>query len=74
MLPVSRSPPLRSSCLGSYWSCLWKCRGRLHKKAEHARRWTAAGATHLSLNTMHAGLADTGAHIGALEEMAEVLL
>jgi probable F420-dependent oxidoreductase len=44
------------------------------KIAEHARRWTAAGATHLSLNTMHAGLAGTDAHIGALEEMAEVLL
>ena len=32
------------------------------------------GASHLSLNTMHADLADTDAHIGALEEMAAVLL
>ncbi len=42
--------------------------------AEHARRWQAAGATHLSLNTMHADLADTDAHIAALAEMAEILL
>ena len=44
------------------------------KIAEHARRWQAAGASHLSLNTMHADLADTDAHIAALEEMAAVLL
>ena len=42
--------------------------------AEHARRWQAAGATHLSLNTMHADLPDTDAHIAALAEMAEILL
>jgi probable F420-dependent oxidoreductase len=42
--------------------------------AEHARRWREAGASHLSLNTMHAGLADTDAHITALEQMAAVLL
>jgi len=42
--------------------------------AEHARRWREAGATHLSLNTMHAGLGSTDAHIAALEEMAPILL
>ena len=44
------------------------------KIAEHARRWEAAGASHLSLNTMHADLPTTDAHIAALTEMAEVLL
>ncbi|HEY1651138.1 MAG TPA: LLM class F420-dependent oxidoreductase [Acidimicrobiales bacterium] len=44
------------------------------KIAEHARRWREAGATHLSLNTMHSELTDTDAHIGALEEMAPVVL
>jgi probable F420-dependent oxidoreductase len=44
------------------------------KMAEHARRWRAAGASHLSLNTMHAGLESVDAHIGALTEMAAVLL
>ena len=48
---------------------------RDHEKiAEHARRWREAGATHLSLNTMHAEFADTDAHIAALQEMAEILL
>ncbi len=42
--------------------------------AEHTRRWRDAGASHLSLNTMHAGLQSTDAHIAALEEMAPVLL
>jgi hypothetical protein len=44
------------------------------KIAEHARRWREAGATHLSLNTMHSGLPDADAHIAALEEMAPQLL
>ncbi len=42
--------------------------------AEHLRRWRAAGASHMSINTMHAGLTGVDAHIGALEEMAPVLL
>lgn len=44
------------------------------KIAEHVRRWAAAGASHLSLNTMHAGLTTVDEHIAALAEMAEVLL
>lgn len=44
------------------------------KIAEHARRWREAGATYLSLNTMHAGLSSVDGHIAALSEMAEVLL
>ena len=44
------------------------------KMAEHARRWREAGASHLSLNTMHAGLTTVDAHIAALEEMVPVLL
>jgi hypothetical protein len=44
------------------------------KLVEHARRWREAGATHLSLNTMHSELRGADAHIAALEEMAPVLL
>jgi probable F420-dependent oxidoreductase len=44
------------------------------KIAEHARRWREAGATHLSVITMHAGLATVDDHIGALRELAELLL
>ncbi|HWF17328.1 MAG TPA: LLM class F420-dependent oxidoreductase [Acidimicrobiales bacterium] len=43
------------------------------KLVEHARRWREAGATHLSVNTMHSELRDADAHIAALEEMASVL-
>ena len=44
------------------------------KMAEHARRWSEAGASHLSINTMHAGLRGVDAHIAALAEMVPVLL
>jgi probable F420-dependent oxidoreductase len=43
------------------------------KIAEHARRWNEAGATHLSLSTMRAGLATIDDHIAAFAEMAQVL-
>jgi hypothetical protein len=46
----------------------------LDKMVEHARRWREAGATHLSVNTMHADLQGTDAHIEALREVAGVLL
>jgi probable F420-dependent oxidoreductase len=41
--------------------------------AEHAGRWRAAGATHLSVNTMGAGLASVDDHLGALARAAEAL-
>ena len=44
------------------------------KMAEHARRWREAGATHLSVNTMHAGLKTVDEHISALRELANLLL
>jgi probable F420-dependent oxidoreductase len=44
------------------------------KIVEHARRWREAGATHLSVITMHSGLTTVDAHIGALRELAEALL
>jgi probable F420-dependent oxidoreductase len=44
------------------------------KIAEHARRWREAGATHLSLNTMHSELDNADAHIAALAEMAPIVL
>ena len=46
----------------------------LDKVAEHARRWREAGATHLSVNTMHSGLDSTDAHIAALQELAATLI
>jgi probable F420-dependent oxidoreductase len=41
--------------------------------AEHAARWRAAGATHLSVNTMGAGLAAVDDHLAALADAAAVL-
>lgn len=41
--------------------------------ADHARRWQRIGATHLSVNTMEAGLASVDAHLDALAASAEVL-
>ena len=44
------------------------------KIVAHAGRWREAGATHLSVLTLHAGLTTVDAHIGARREMAEILL
>jgi probable F420-dependent oxidoreductase len=47
--------------------------GDLDKVAKHVGRWRDAGASHLSLITMHANLPGVDGHIGALEAMAPVL-
>jgi probable F420-dependent oxidoreductase len=43
------------------------------RMALHAQRWRAAGASHLSVNTMGAGLDGVDAHIAALAEVAALL-
>jgi probable F420-dependent oxidoreductase len=48
-------------------------RGDASRLAEQAGRWREAGATHLAVNTMGAGLASLGDHLGALEVAAEAL-
>lgn len=40
----------------------------------HAERWRQTSATHLTVNTMLAGLGDVGGHLGALTVAAEILL
>jgi probable F420-dependent oxidoreductase len=47
--------------------------GDLDKVAKHVGRWRDAGASHVSLITMHAQLQGVDGHIGALEAMAPVL-
>ena len=42
--------------------------------SELARAWKAAGATHLTVNTMGAGLPDAAAHMTAIREVAAVLI
>jgi probable F420-dependent oxidoreductase len=41
--------------------------------AEHADRWRGAGATHLSVNTMNAGLQGVDGHLEALTRAAEAM-
>jgi probable F420-dependent oxidoreductase len=48
-------------------------RGSPEKLAEHAAAWRDAGATHMSLNTMGAGLGAVDNHLSVLEAAAEVL-
>jgi probable F420-dependent oxidoreductase len=48
-------------------------RGSPEKLAEHAATWRAAGATHVSLNTMGAGLGAVDNHLSVLETAAEIL-
>jgi hypothetical protein len=48
-------------------------RGDAAKVAERAQQWQAAGATHLAVNTMGAGLASLDDHLAALTEAAGAL-
>jgi len=48
-------------------------RGSPEQLAEHAASWRDAGATHVSVNTMGAGLGTVDDHLRALEAAAEVL-
>ncbi|HEY8045231.1 MAG TPA: LLM class F420-dependent oxidoreductase [Streptosporangiaceae bacterium] len=48
-------------------------RGDAGQLAAQAQRWREAGATHLAVNTMGAGLARLDDHLGALEQAGEVL-
>jgi hypothetical protein len=40
---------------------------------DHVGRWQAAGASHVSINTMGAGLGSVDGHLGALAQAAEAL-
>jgi probable F420-dependent oxidoreductase len=48
--------------------------GGADRVAEHAGRWREAGASHVSVNTMRAGLEGVDAHIAALTTVAALLL
>ncbi|HEY7146477.1 MAG TPA: LLM class F420-dependent oxidoreductase [Streptosporangiaceae bacterium] len=58
--------------LGMEGRVSWSAGGAA-RLAEHARRWREAGATHLSVNTMGAGLATPGQHLDALTGAAAAL-
>ncbi len=47
--------------------------GGVDDVAKHADRWIEAGATHLAINTMGAGLVGLDAHLDALARAAEAM-
>jgi len=47
-------------------------RGSPEKLADHARTWHEAGATHVSVNTMGAGLRSVDDHLAVLESAAQI--
>lgn len=58
--------------LGMEGRVSWTAEGA-GRVADHAARWEAAGATHISVNTMGAGLGSVDEHLRALGEVAGVL-
>ena len=44
------------------------------KLVDHVGRWEAVGSTHLSINTMGAGLATVDEHLEVLAQAAEAVL
>jgi probable F420-dependent oxidoreductase len=47
--------------------------GGVEKLVDHVGRWRAAGASHLGVNTMNAGLGSVDGHLAALTAAAEAL-
>jgi len=62
------------SALGMEGRVSWTSDGGVAQLVDHAGRWRAVGATHLSINTMNAGLGPVDAHLTALEAAATELL
>jgi probable F420-dependent oxidoreductase len=60
-----------ASTMGMEGRIVW--RGSPDKLVEHAETWRAAGATHLSVNTMGARLGGVDGHLAALEQAAKAL-
>ena len=52
----------------------WSVDGGVARLVDHVGRWRAAGATHVGINTMNAGLEGVDAHLAALDACAQELL
>ena len=61
------------STLGMEGRVAWNDKGGVEQVVDHVERWRQAGATHLGVNTMGAGLGAVDGHIAALTTMAEGL-
>jgi probable F420-dependent oxidoreductase len=67
-LDAGRDP----AALGIEGRVSWTAEGTV-KLLDHVGRWRDAGATHVSINTMGAGLGTVGRHLAALTEAASAL-
>ena len=63
---VGRDP----SGIGMEGRVSWTPGGGVDQVADHLARWEVAGATHVSVNTMGAGLGGVDAHLAALADVA----
>ena len=59
--------------LGMEGRVSWTSAGGAEKLIDHVRRWRGAGATHVSVDTMGAGLGPVDGHLTALAAVAEAL-
>jgi probable F420-dependent oxidoreductase len=60
------------AAMGTEGRVSWSADG-VAKLVDHVGRWRDAGATHLSINTMNAGLGGVDRHLDVLEEVAAAL-
>jgi hypothetical protein len=51
----------------------WTPEGGLDMVLDHVERWRSTGATHLEVNTMHAGFVSVDDHLAALSKVADAL-
>ncbi|HVF33209.1 MAG TPA: LLM class F420-dependent oxidoreductase [Acidimicrobiales bacterium] len=63
---VGRDP----GAIGMEGRVSWTAAGGVDRTVDHVRRWEAAGATHVSINTMGAGLVGVDGHLEALAAVA----
>jgi probable F420-dependent oxidoreductase len=61
------------SALGMEGRVSWTADGGVETLVDHVGRWRGVGATHVSINTMNAGLGPVDAHLAALEAAAQEL-
>ena len=61
------------SALGMEGRVSWTPDGGVETLVDHVGRWRGVGATHVSINTMNAGLGPVDAHLAALEAAAQEL-
>jgi len=61
------------SALGMEGRVSWTADGGIETLVDHVGSWRGVGATHVSINTMNAGLGPVDAHLAALEAAAQEL-